>query len=335
MEKVLMLGDSLIEWGDWESLLPEYKIINRGYAGETVGGLAGRLAGLLRRRKEEAKLFCTPCSSSTTTVSKVSQESEVTQYAGETNGHCQVELAYEQGVWYVYQKHWELPWEKNQELFGDLNLGNDLASRIIKYMKTKGYKVFTNPKEYNIVYIEGMKPDGNLNDDRPNCFNDLRTVIEFTDGKPKIVGKWVATTEPGSHYTYNPMNAKGAARIKFGQYKAWKVGIHGSGRNAHEGLRQCGEITVHRDKDKDFKRDGDKLDTGSGFYINQHHGFNNSTTNIGTASAGCLVGRTVQGHREFMNIIKQDKRYKDNKRYIFYTTIIPGDDLNEQFPPHC
>lgn len=49
METVLMLGDSLIEWGDWESLLPGYRIINRGYAGETVGGLAGRLADEVER----------------------------------------------------------------------------------------------------------------------------------------------------------------------------------------------------------------------------------------------------------------------------------------------
>lgn len=39
-----MLGDSLVEWGDWDDLLPDYRIINRGFAGETVGVLSGRLA---------------------------------------------------------------------------------------------------------------------------------------------------------------------------------------------------------------------------------------------------------------------------------------------------
>jgi len=43
METVLLLGDSLIEYGDWELLLPGYRTINRGFAGETAGGLAGRL----------------------------------------------------------------------------------------------------------------------------------------------------------------------------------------------------------------------------------------------------------------------------------------------------
>jgi len=39
-----MLGDSLIEWGDWDILLPEYNSINRGVAGEDVEGLSARLA---------------------------------------------------------------------------------------------------------------------------------------------------------------------------------------------------------------------------------------------------------------------------------------------------
>ena len=40
---LLMLGDSLVEWGDWESLLPEIQIINRGIAGEHTEDLSARL----------------------------------------------------------------------------------------------------------------------------------------------------------------------------------------------------------------------------------------------------------------------------------------------------
>ncbi len=40
---LLMLGDSLVEWGDWESLLPEMQIINRGIAGEHTEELSARL----------------------------------------------------------------------------------------------------------------------------------------------------------------------------------------------------------------------------------------------------------------------------------------------------
>ncbi|MCF2151668.1 peptidoglycan-binding protein [Desmonostoc muscorum LEGE 12446] len=206
-----------------------------------------------------------------------------------------------------------------------LKLGNDVASKIIKYMQAKNYEVFTNPKEYNIVYLEGVNEDWTLNSDTPNQFNDRRIVIEVVDGIPKIVNHWQATTEPGSRYTYNPMNPGGAARIKFGQYKSWSVGIHGNSE-PHEALIQVAPITVYRDFNKDFQRTGDKVDTGL-FLVNQHYGYDAPANDIKNASAGCLVGRRREGHREFMAIIKQDPRYLANKNYVFYTTVIPGDDL--------
>ncbi len=43
MKQVLMLGDSLVEWGDWETLLPEVRVVNRGRAGEFLPELSCRL----------------------------------------------------------------------------------------------------------------------------------------------------------------------------------------------------------------------------------------------------------------------------------------------------
>ncbi|HEY9743981.1 MAG TPA: peptidoglycan-binding domain-containing protein [Coleofasciculaceae cyanobacterium] len=209
----------------------------------------------------------------------------------------------------------------------ELNLGKDFASRIIKYMKAKNYEIAIGSQQYNIVYVEGIEAEGSVNSDQPNYFNDRRMVIQILEGKPKIIGNWDGTTEPGYYYTYNPVNTKGAARIKFGQYKAWRVGIHyGGGAEPHEALVQDGPITVHRDFNQDMIRTGDKLDTGL-FDINQHWGYDMPRNNISFASAGCLVGRTRQGHREFMQLIKQDKRYQLNKQYMFLTTIIPGNEL--------
>lgn len=219
----------------------------------------------------------------------------------------------------IEQKRDELPIPK-------LNLGNDLASRIVKYMQLQGYQIFQGIREYNIVYLEGMNADGTLNGDPPNCFNDRRLVIQVVDGIPAIIGNWEATSEPGNHYTQRPMNNSGAARIKFGQYKAWQVGFHGTS-DRHEALVQTGgEVTVHRDFNKDYQRTNDKLDTGY-FGINQHHGYDLPSNNVYVASAGCFVGRTRQGHREFMNLIKKDQRYNVNKNYIFYTTVIDAGDM--------
>lgn len=204
---------------------------------------------------------------------------------------------------------------------------NNLEARIINYMLGKFYQISTGPQKYNIVYVEGMDADGTVNLDKPNQFNDRRMVIEISNKVPELKGNWEATTEPGTHYTINPMNNLGAARIAFGQYKAWRVGTHfGGGAEPHEALVQVSPVAVYRDKNKDFLRKGDNINTGL-FDINQHHGFDLPSNNIGFAGAGCLVGRTRKAHREFMQLIKQDKRYQLNEQFKFLTTVIPGDKL--------
>lgn len=213
-----------------------------------------------------------------------------------------------------------------------LQLGNDLASRILKYMQAKRYQIDIGEQEYNIIYVEGMNIDGSLNDDAPNQFNDLRIVIEVINGIPKITGRWEGTTEPGSRATHNPVISSGAIRIKFGQYKSWRVGIHGLGRaSAHEALVQVTPVSVHRDFNRDFKRTGDRVDTGL-FGINQHWGFDFPKNDIKSTGAGSLIGRTKTGHKEFMQLVKQDSRFLLNRRYVFVTTIIPGDEVGEIFP---
>ena len=47
-------------------------------------------------------------------------------------------------------------------------------------------------------------------------------------------------------------------------------------------------------------------------------------SDIGRASAGCLVGRTKAGHRAFMSLCKADSRYQANNSYRFATTVLPG-----------
>ena len=68
------------------------------------------------------------------------------------------------------------------------------------------------------------------------------------------------------------------------------------------------------------------MDTGL-FGINQHWGYDAPMGDLGTTSAGCLVGRTKNGHRQFMALVKQDPRYKVSTGYRFVTAIMPGDKV--------
>jgi hypothetical protein len=201
----------------------------------------------------------------------------------------------------------------------------NLAQKILARYQTNNWVLFKDPGQINIVYLEGVDREGKANDDRLNYWNDRRIVFTFREGNPVILGNWEATTEPSRYYTNNPLSQKGAARIAFGQYKAWKVGIHGNSE-PHEALVQVNPLPVYRDLNKDGFRTGDKIQTGL-FGINQHHGYDMPVDNVGTASAGCLVGRTRRGHTEFMSFLKRDPRYLRDKNFEFTAAILDGSKL--------
>ncbi len=208
-------------------------------------------------------------------------------------------------------------------LLPSLRAGGSWIDRALAYMTSKGWFLCRHPGAKNIIYLEGVDPNGALNDNAPNVFNDLRMVVSLDATGAPSVACWEGTTEPGTFWTLNPMSPKGAARIAFGQYKAWRVGIHRpDSASAHEALLQCEPIDVYRDLDENFSRQGE-IDRGL-FGLNQHWGYDAPKDNVGNASAGCLVGRTKAGHREFMALIKADPRFSANGGYKFVTTVMPG-----------
>lgn len=165
--------------------------------------------------------------------------------------------------------------------------GGDLASRILAAMHKRGAWICRHPDCLNIVYVEGMDPDGTPNRNAPNAFNDTRLLLSFDDaGRAHVVMAWEATTEPGRKFTIAPQDPNGAARIAFGQQKSWVVGTHKKGKpSEHESLVQDADITVHRDLNRDFARDGDRLFQGI-FGVNQHWGSTcRSTTSARPAPA--------------------------------------------------
>ncbi|MGB7976613.1 MAG: peptidoglycan-binding domain-containing protein [Roseiarcus sp.] len=210
------------------------------------------------------------------------------------------------------------------QLLPEIRACGQWIDRIIAYMQTKNYFICRHPDCKNIVYVEGVDADGNLDPQTSNVFEDLRVVFSIgPDGKP-LIQPWIATTAPGKPYVMNPMNPKGAARIALGQYKSWAVGTHvgASGTDPHEALIQCAPIDIYRDSKRDFKREG-PIFTGI-FGINQHWGYDQPKDDVGTASAGCLVGEKRDGHRAFMAVIKSDPRFRANNGYKFMAAVVPG-----------
>lgn len=57
MKKILFIGDSLIEFFDWQSRFPGHTIVNLGRAGETVEGLFSRVGGIIMKHPSPDIVF--------------------------------------------------------------------------------------------------------------------------------------------------------------------------------------------------------------------------------------------------------------------------------------
>ena len=178
---------------------------------------------------------------------------------------------------------------------------------------------------FNIVYIEGVNPDGTPNADRPNEWNDLRLLVTKEGDAWKIVHLAIATTEPGDFYTKSPTNMQGAARIAFGYHPpAWKMGFH---KGTQPALVQAGNVMIHRDKNRDGLRGRNEPP-----FLSVPIGLNHHTTSqrfngeqIGKYSAGCLVGKNYAQHLEFLSLLKQEARIIAGMPYLYDTWTVPGD----------
>ena len=183
----------------------------------------------------------------------------------------------------------------------------------------------------NIVYIEGMNPDGTENADRIDEWNDLRVLVGMVEGDWKILFSQIATTEPGRFYTVKPLNKKGAARIAFGHHPtAWAHDLH---KGKQPALVQRRSTLIHRDLNRDGKRNPSEKPHQSGLIgLNQHStkpDYKGGT--IGKYSAACLVGMDYEAHITFLQMTKFDPRYLASEtigqEYLYDIWALPGDEF--------
>lgn len=156
------------------------------------------------------------------------------------------------------------------------------ASAIAIVMRSKGYKVFENADGYDLNLF-GIR----TNDASANTFNDWVGVM-YRAGGPWNLFAFPATTDPGLYWRENPMNVKGAAILKPGQYRgSHRIGQH----KGYVALQQKGPVTVYRDADRNAKLDVDESTTDEGMFgINIHRAsIQRASMQVGRWSAGCQV----------------------------------------------
>lgn len=191
------------------------------------------------------------------------------------------------------------------------------VSNIISAMEAKGYVVFSNPKghDLNIVGIRTA-------DLSPNTFNDWLTVFYLFEEVWNYFA-FPATTDPGTYYRENPIEVKGTAVMKPGQYRgAYMIGRH----KGYKALQQIGPITVFRDANRDDEIDTTGVEEDTGIHaVNIHRAdaFRPSVT-VGKWSAGCQV---VRDPDHFAFLLSLCERARENYGNSFTYTLLDEQDI--------
>lgn len=200
---------------------------------------------------------------------------------------------------------------------------HDLGSRIKRTMLAKGYPWATGAGEQNVVSVEGMDPDGAVNGNRPNAFDDVKMIL---DGSGKIIGgPWEGTTAPGKYWTQHPMAEGGAFIIALGPQSCWTPGPY----HDHQVWRQAEDSTIlgTRDPSMTFKRQGPPVRHGN-IGVHHHGGYDLPKDDIRNAAAGCQVIRDTSEQEDFMRISKRDSRYlKDPQGFRLTATVLEAKDV--------
>lgn len=191
--------------------------------------------------------------------------------------------------------------------------------QIIKTAESKGYTIDKRPFKLNLIGVRNQKATNQ------NTFDD-QIAYFYYDNNGQLRGKVsVGTTDPSTYWLNNPMNVKGAAVLKSGEYKdAYAIGLH---RGQYTALVQVKPVTTIRDNDRNALINYFAPTTTGLYGINIHRATLNKANKavIGQDSAGCQVFRDVADYNEMIGLAKNSREKYGNK--FSYILIDELDDI--------
>jgi len=190
-------------------------------------------------------------------------------------------------------------------------------SRIAAVMESLSYSVRRDRRGHDLNIV-GIRTRDNV----ANTFNDWVTVFYLLGAQWNFFA-FPATTDPGAYYRRAPLNVKGTAVLKPGQYPgAYRLGRH---RN-YKALQQYRPVTIYRDDNRDERNDTTGLTEESGLFgINIHHAnAHRASMVVGRWSAGCQV---LQDPEHFAFFMALCERARDQGAKDFTYTLLTEDQL--------
>ena len=189
------------------------------------------------------------------------------------------------------------------------------VEKCLTIAKAKSYIIFDKPYQLNLWGVRS-------NDPNTSVFNDTEFVFYKNDRGTWVFNSFVITTDPSDFYLLKPINPKGTAIVKSGQYiDLWNFGFH-KGRPDHKALVQVNPIKVYRDNNLDaFKNFYESSVEEGVFGINNHHAAKGIITKfIGAYGAGCQVHADCNRYdNEFIPLIERSVLYGNH--HFSYTLL--------------
>ena len=188
---------------------------------------------------------------------------------------------------------------------------------IVAVMEGKNHRVFRNPNGHDLNLVGIRNTDA-----RANQFDDWLTVFYWYDDVWNLFA-FPATTDPGRYYREQPLNVKGTAIMKPGQYRrAYMVGKH----KGYKAMQQIGPITVYRDNNMDEELDTSGVSEDTGLHaVNIHRASRvRASTQVDKWSAGCQVMQDPDHFDFFMTLCDRGAAKFGNK---FTYTLLERSDF--------
>jgi hypothetical protein len=174
---------------------------------------------------------------------------------------------------------------------------------LINALKDKGYVVYDQPYQLNIVGVRNAQSE-------PNKFDDQLYVFYKDESGNWVLKEYPITTDTGTYWLLNPMSNLGSAMLKEGQYiDAYKQGLH---KGQYTALVQDKPITTYRDYDRNAIFDFGQNETTGNYGINIHKAGADSQ-DVNKWSAGCQVFQKSEDFQEFMQLTDKHKTNFGNK----------------------
>lgn len=187
-----------------------------------------------------------------------------------------------------------------------------MLEQIKAVLRFKGYQLYTRPYELNIVGLRSSATEANK-------FDDQLHVFYKTTGISWEYHSFRITTDPGTYWLRNPMQAQGTAILREGQYiHAYAQGMH---RGQYKALVQVKPISIIRDYDRNALLDFNNGNITKGMYgINIHRANSQGKTkSIDKYSAGCQVFENAADFAAFLKLTDKHRSLYGNA--FTYTLI--------------